>query len=324
MPSRTPLSLVIDDSCPLVHVFRCHWMDVHRQPGTTADGRELLETIPNDFLDRFCDVTERWGMAGKFSIVPAPNGQGDIVRGIRGYDTGLTRGWLATARRRLSARWDFCSEGITHNLALNLETGKFFPEGESEWSQHQDRTTLTPYLIRQLELVRDAGFDATGVTSPWVFGIEVEPEYIASIVAAQKAVYDRDFSWYFLHMLHDEPSRRPWIAYQEGPTTLVSVPTTVPDVWWDTIDSPRRDAEWISALADQLLTEDGRGGLVRRVVDAGGWAVCLTHWQSLFSNGVESGLAVLNEFGRRVQATLADEVEWLSFSELARRTVDEA
>lgn len=50
----------------------------------------------------------------------------------------------------------------------------------------------------------------------------------------------------------------------------------------------------------------------------------LTHWQSLFSNGLESGLAVLDELGRRVQEHLSDEVEWLSFSEIARLTADHA
>jgi hypothetical protein len=316
-----PISLIIDDSCPLVHVFAHHWRDVHQKPLLTPDGRPYPLWIPNAFLTRFCDVTERHGMAGKFSIVPAPAGLGDVVRGIEGHDLALTREWLEIAKARLSDRWDFCSEGITHNLALNLATGEYFPESETAWSQHQDRITLTPYLTRQLELLREAGIDATGVTSPWVFGIEVEPEYVASIVAAQKAVYGRDFSWYFLHMLWKEPASRPWIACQDGATTLVSVPATVPDVWWDTIDSPRTDAAFIGGLADRLLTADGRGGKIREVLDAGGFPILLTHWQSLFSNGVESGLALLDELGRRITTSLGDEVEWLSFMELARRTV---
>ena len=46
----------------------------------------------------------------------------------------------------------------------------------------------------------------------------------------------------------------------------------------------------------------------------------MTHWQSLFSNGLETGLAVLDELGRRVQGALADEVEWVTCMEMARRT----
>jgi hypothetical protein len=317
----TPITLLVDDSCPLVHVYRCHWEDVHHKPPQTEDGRPLLDRIPNEFLDRFCDVVERRRLAGKFSIVPAPGGQGDILRGIAG-DPAATQAWLDTAQRRLSWRFDFTPEGITHNLAVDLENGGYFPQGESDWSQTQTRATLTPYLTHQLALLRDAGIDATGVTSPWVFGIRVEPEYIAAIVAAQRAVYGRDFSWYFLHMLHDRSEARPWIALQEGETTLVAIPSTVNDFWWETINSPRTDPAFVSGITDRMLTADGAGGKIRAVLAAGGWPVLLTHWQSLFSNGLETGLAVLDELGRRIQETLSDEVEWVSCLEMARRTVD--
>jgi len=328
MPQRTPIALLVDDSCPLVHVFRSHWMDVHRKPPLTVDGRPLLETIPNAFLERFCDVVERWGMAGKFSIVPAPAGEGDVVHGVRG-DVAATRAWLETVQRRLGARFDFTPEGVTHNLAVDLArwpgAGPYpcFPQSEVEWSHTQTRATLTPYLTHQLALLREAGIDATGVTSPWVFGIRVEPEYIAAIVDAQRAVYGRAFSWYFLHMIYDRPTLRPWIAHREGDTTLVSIPATVKDYWWATIDSPREDAAFVGEVVDEMLTMDGRGGRIRAILDAGGWPVLLTHWQSLFSNGVASGLAVLEELGRRVQERLAGKVEWVTCSEMARRTADE-
>lgn len=320
MPERTPICLLIDDPCPLIHVYREHWIDVHHKPPTTKDGRPLVEIIPNGFLDRFCDVMERRGIKGKFSIVPSPAGKGDIVRGIEAFDQSLTRAWLDTAKRRLSLRCDFCPEGITHNLAVNLATGEFYAESENAWSQHQTRETLTPYLIRALELMRDAGFDATGVTSPWVFAIEVEPEYVASIVTAQKAVYDRDFSWYFLHMIYDQPQRRPWIAHQDSTATLISIPGNVDDFFWQTIDSPRTDSEYISSIADKMLTADGRSGKILDTLNAGGWPILVTHWQSLFSNGLETGLAALDELGRRVQEHLSDRVQWMTCSEIARLT----
>jgi hypothetical protein len=318
----TPISLLVDDGCPLVHVYRYHWEDVHRRPPTTAYGAPLADVIPNDFLDRFCDVVEAHEMAGKFSIVPAPAGKGDILRGIEGFEPQRTHDWLATATARLGARFDFCPEGITHNLALDLPTGRYLPQGESDWSQTQTRETLTPYLTTALRYLKDAGIEATGVTSPWVFGIRVEPEYIAAIVAAQKAVFDRRFSWYFLHMLHDKSDARPWIAAQEEEdAVLVSIPTTVRDVWWDTINSPRTDREFVEGLADEVITADGKGGAVRRVLDGGGWPILLSHWQSFFSNGLETGLAVLAEVGRRVNDALADEVAWTTCTDMARRTL---
>src|SRR5579872_4830199 len=289
MPEKTPISLIIDDPCPLIHVYREHVIDVHHDPPMTKDGRPLREMIPNDFLDRFCDVIERWGIKGKYSIVPSPAGKGDVVRGIGGFDPALTRAWVDTINRRVTPLFDICSEGITHDLAVNLQDGGMFDESENDWSQRQNRETLTPYLIHQLTLLRDAGIDATGVTSPWVFGTQVETEYIAAIVAAQKAVYDRDFSWYFLHMiLYRNSQARPWIAFKQGPTTLVSIPGTMNDHFWQTIDSPRTDRAYIRSIADRLVTTDGQAGDIAAVMAAGGWPILVTHWQSLFSNGLET------------------------------------
>ena len=43
MPNPMPIALLMDDSCPLVHVYRCHWIDVHHKPPVTEDGRPMPE-----------------------------------------------------------------------------------------------------------------------------------------------------------------------------------------------------------------------------------------------------------------------------------------
>ena len=174
-------------------------------------------------------------------------------------------------------------------------------------------------FLHQYELLQAAGIDATGNTSCWTFGQRVDAEYIAAMVAVQKAVYGRDFSWYFLHIWHRYPASRPYVAYAQGGTTLVSINSTVDDFFWATINSPRTDQAYIAPSTDQLLTSDGQGGAIRTVLNAGGWPILMNHWQSFFSNGLETGLAVLDLLGQRVRATLADEVEWLSCLEIAQR-----
>ena len=321
MRDRIPIVLLVDDACPLVHIYRVHRQDVHKKPPLTDDGRPLLDVVPNDFLDRFCDVVLQHGMAGKLSIIPAPAGRGDVVQGITGFDPQLTRQWLDTARTRLAARFDFCPEVLTHNLAVNVSNGAFLDEGESDWSQTQTRETLTPYLIRALDLLKQAGVSSSGITSCWVFGQDVEAEYIAAIVAAQKLVYNHDFSWYYLHIWHSYPDTRPYVAYARDGSTLVSINSTIDDLLWETINNPRSDAAYVTELADRYLTADGRAGAIRTVLDAGGWPILMTHWQSFFANGLETGLAVLDEVGRRVSQTLADDVEWCTCSHAAQRTV---
>ncbi len=69
-------------------------------------------------------------------------------------------------------------------------------------------------------------------------------------------------------------------------------------------------------LADELITVDGRDGEIIHVLETGVYPIFITHWQSLFSNGLRTGLRALDEVGRRVQATLSDRVEWMSFEQL--------
>ncbi len=321
---KVPMTLLVDDSCPLIHVLHYQMRDVQAGTPVTGDGRPLVDTVPNAFLDRFCDVVERNGIAGKFSIIPSPAGKGDVVRGIEGFDPALTRTWLDTVKKRLSGHFDFTPEILTHTRALDLETGKYLDLNESDWSQTQDRRKLEPYLVNALSILKQAGIQPTGITSCWVFGQNVEAEYLASMAAALKQVFNLDFGWYYLHIWDAYPDTRPYIAYAKGKTALVAINSTVDDYCWETIEVGQTDEAFINKITDYYLTEDGKGGAIRRVIDAGGWPILMSHWQSFFSNGNETGLAVLDRLGKRVATALEGEVEWISCSEMARRTLKEA
>ncbi len=322
--NKVPVCLLIDDSAPLIHVYYFHVKQVDGKGPFTKDGRLLVKNVPNSFLDRFCDVVAKYDIAGKISIVPSPGGMGDIVHGIPGFDISLVKQWLNTAKKRLSPRFDFSPEMLTHNHALDLKNGKWFmDENEAQWSMHQDRTVLTPYITHCLELEKEAGVNATGVTSPWNFGEKVEGEYTEAIMAAQKAVYNRDVSWYFLSTFYKTPGRKPWIALKKGNSTLVSIAANMPDHFWETIDSPRTDNEYILSIADKYITADGKQGSIVEGVNSGGWPILVTHWQSLFSNGNETGLKALNEVGKRVKTHLKDKVEWKSCMEVTKLTIEQ-
>lgn len=317
MTPPTPIALLVDDPTPFVHLYRHHITDIS---GKHSAGRKLKEEIPDAFLDRFIAVTRERRMAGKFSIVPAPMFAGDVVHGIAGRSAAETQAWVRTAQAGLGERFDFSPEMITHSWTMDLETGAPLTENEHDWSQHQSRAGLTPYLTRALELLRDAGVDATGFTSPWFFGQRVEAEYVAAMAAAQRTVHGRDFSWYFLHVKTD-PMTKPWVASREGGATVVSIPASMDDALWDTIwKHGRPDPALVSRIADAYLSADGRSGRVREVLDAGGWPVLVTHWQSLWSNGHETGLRVLDEVGRRIAERLGGGVRWSSCLEMSRLT----
>jgi len=202
---------------------------------------------------------------------------------------------------------------------VDLATGKLLKESEHDWSQKQDRRTLEPYIARALSLLRDAGVDATGVTSPWMFGESVETEYAAAIAGAQGSVYGRKLSWYFLHV-DETPGARPKVMHREGGRTVVHVPVVTDDLLWGTIhEHARSSPELVERLAGQYLSADGRDGVLRRALDAGSWPSFVCHWQTLYSNGAETGLAVLDEVARRVNETLGGKVAWVKCSDAAAR-----
>ncbi len=68
-------------------------------------------------------------------------------------------------------------------------------------------------------------------------------------------------------------------------------------------------------------TADGREGEIIRVLDTNGWPILITHWQSLISNGLGTGLRALDEVGRRIGAHLSDRVEWMNFEEIMHYTI---
>ena len=65
-----------------------------------------------------------------------------------------------------------------------------------------------------------------------------------------------------------------------------------------------------------IITADGKNGTLMRVLETGGYPILITHWQSLMSNGLYTGLKVMEEIAARISRNLSDRVEWMSFEEI--------
>lgn len=308
---KIPITLKIDDPTPCLSVYY-----THAKSTTTNDGRPLTEYYPNSTLYDFCDIVKKWGIKGKFSVVPAPGNRGDIINGIDGVDKKDMNEWLGVVKERVVENFDICPEMLTHNKAVDLATGKVLDMNERDWACYQDSTTLTPYISKALSILKDAGFDCTGITSPWDFGITVEEEYVKAISQSMFDVYGKKNVWYFLRSLRNMPNAKPWLAYDDGDKCVVAVPATTDDCIWQTINCPDTSDEYVSSVADELITADGKGGQIIRVMETGGYPIIITHWQSLCSNALFTGLRVLDEVGRRINEHLSDKVEWMKVSEL--------
>ncbi len=324
--SRAPISLIVDDPCPGIHMY--YWHAARRDPAAlTKDGRPLLRFIPNDFLREFIAVVEEFGLHGKFSVVPRPACAGSINSSLEGVPLAEMHEWLDLVRGRVAAHFDITPEMITHDWAVDLTTLQPLSENEHDWSQHQDEPHLREYIAFALDELKQAGFDANGVTSPWHFGCDVEDDYARAVLEAQEQVYGRSQTWFFLRS-SDAPDARAEVKILEpgegAVRSCVHIIATCSDRFWQTMDTPRTDAEYISGVADCYLTADGRAGRMRELVDGGGEIVMCTHWQSLFANGARTGLRALAEVARRVRDVLGDRVEWTRCSEVAQNAVARA
>ena len=89
------------------------------------------------------------------------------------------------------------------------------------------------------------------------------------------------------------------------------------------MDTTDTSEEYVSRVADELLTEDGTAGEILDVLETGGWPILIAHWQSLFSNGLGTGLRVLEETARRIEARLSGRVTWMSAEEIMRLVLED-
>jgi len=273
--------------------------------------------LPGDRVRRFADVIARWGIRGKFSVLPYPAGLGKISEGWPGCDRQQLTQWVDTVRERIMPRMDITPEIHSHAKTIDLETFELLDENERDWAAHQDASTLTPYIAEALRFLNEVGLEATGVTSPWDFGREVEPEYRKAIRAAMKEVNGRDQTWYFLHTAYTSNDFRSEVVHKEGNEWLVSICSQSNDFLWQTMETGEEGPEYVSTVADALLTEDGRAGRLAELFQAGIPIVFHTHWQCLFSNGRCTGLRAVDEVGRRIAALWGGDVRWVKCSELA-------
>lgn len=322
MPA-TPISLIIDDPCPGIHLYH-RTIQRRETVALTRDGRPLLPFIPNDFLREFIEVAERFGLRGKFSVVPRPANLGSITSALDGVSAADLAEWLDLVRDRVAPRFDLTPEMINHDMALDLDTLTPLDEDEHAWSQHQDEASLTRYIAFALRELREAGLDANGVTSPWSFGRDAEDAYGRAVLAAQEQVYGRSQTWFFLAFSQAVDARARVSVLDRPERWCAHVVATCDDFIWPCIDTPRTDAAQVAEVADRYLTADGSAGRMVDLLNGGGEIVICTHWQSLFANGTRTGLRALAEVGRRVREVFGERVEWVPCSELARRAVARA
>jgi hypothetical protein len=315
-PQRTsgkiPISLIIDDVAPVDPLFY------------EIPGYETPFLVPGEFTQRVAETFERFDLRGKLTVIPMPSCLGRIDQSLKRVPPAHLEGFLKVVRERIAPRFDITPEFLTHMRAYNLKTGDYQHIYEDVWISQAPLEEIAAYFVLAFQILNNVGLNATGITSPWVSGIDVEKKYAQALAEAHWKVYQRNFTWYFLHCTYWGKPRQCSLEYKAPgrDQVVVSVPANANDIFWS-MDIPAHEArlKFIQEGIDRLVSADGRTGRIRELMESGYPVVLVTHWQSLYTQGTGLGLEGLTALAERIQKVFGDRLEWISCSELARRYV---
>jgi len=321
---RTPLSLIVDDSCPVINLTY-YWMQQwlawrprHRPDLRPArwegDPRvpKLSRTIPADFARKWGEWCGEQGIRGKFSFIPFPAGQGRVDQGFSEFPDAELEAWLDVARDILAPNFDLTPEMLTHSQVVDLKTWELTQEWEQvEWVDPPVEP-LTDYIAAAMQLLRNVGIPCEGVTSPGAFGKRNEPAYARAVLDAALRVNNNPRPFYFLWLKHDEPPDVPiWHAQKQEGIAIASIVSCAGDWFGGWTGFDRGDP-------DKFLTEDLQGGRLPPILQKELPCVLCGHWPGFYFEREEFGFDVLKEVKKRLDAYDPDGTKtlWMKNSEI--------
>ena len=324
---RAPLALIIDDSCPLINLGaywieqRHAWREKHH-PNTPPGEWEgdpsrlatLGRTIPTDFLKRWGDWCGENGVKGKFSVIPVPAGLGRIDQNLPGFSQPELRGWLDVARQVIAPNFDLTPEMLTHTAVLDLETLRPTEAWEQvEWVDPPPEM-LFDYISLALQILKNVGIEAGGVTSPGAFAKQQEAAHARAVLDAAREVNGIARPFYFLWLKNDEwPDVPLWYADKPSGSAIASIVSCSGDFFggWTGYDG--------AGHADLMISEDGQSGRLMQVLARDLPCVLVGHWPGFYFDGQEVGFNVLKEVQRRLSRFDPDNTRtlWMKTSEIA-------
>ena len=320
---RTPLSLIIDDSCPVINkayywIQARHEWRLKHQPDKPPSGWEqhfdklgsMPNTIPAAFVAEWGEWCGEHGVRGKFSMVPFPAGVGRIDRGFDGFPRRELDDWLRVTKNIIHKNFDITPEMITHTRVVDLKTWQL----TDAWEQYEwvdpPVDLLTDYVTAAMQLLKNAGIASDGVTSPGVFGSKKESAYARAVLEASLRVNNNPRPFYFLWSRATEPPDVPlWHVDKANGRAVASVIPCTND-WFGATG-------YDTSNPDLFITEDLRGGRLPAVLTKELPTILLGHWPCFYANG-GPGFKTLKEVKRRLDACDPDRTRtiWMKTSEI--------
>jgi len=320
---RTPLALIIDDSCPVINKA-WHWIKSRHewrmkfQPDKPPSGWEvhhdklgtMAGTIPAAFAQEWGEWCGEQGIKGKYSMIPFPAGVGRIDKGFPGYPESELRDWLRVTKEIIHKNFDLTPEMITHTRVVDLKTWELTDAWEQgEWVDPPVEL-LTDYVTAAMQLLKNAGIVCEGVTSPGVFGSKKESAYARAVIEAALRVNHNPRPFYFLWSRATELPEVPlWHVDKAQGRAVASVMACTGD-WFGATGYDLSDP-------DKYIAEDLQHGRVPMVLRQELPSILLGHWPCFYANG-GPGFKTLKVVKRRLDALDPDRTRtlWMKTSEI--------
>ncbi|OHB64295.1 MAG: hypothetical protein A2Y77_05550 [Planctomycetes bacterium RBG_13_62_9] len=320
---RTPLSLIIDDSCPVINkayywIKQRHDWRLRHEPNSPPFGWEVhydkLGSMPNTIPAAFAAEWGNWcgeqGIKGKFSMVPFPAGMGRIDKGFPGFEPQELKDWLRAAKEIIWKSFDLTPEMLTHTRVVDLKTWELTEQWEQgEWVD-PPVDQLTEYIATAMQLLKNVGIPCEGVTSPGAFGKRKEEAYARAVLDAALQVNNNPRPFYFLNMVMDEMPEVPIRHVDKTKGSAIASIIGCAGDWFGATGYDTSDP-------DLFIAADLQGGRVPAVLAKERPCVLVGHWPCFYVND-RIGFKVLKEVKRRLDAYDPDHTKtiWMKNSEI--------
>src|SRR5581483_9233407 len=176
---KIPFSLIVDDGSPVDPLFY------------EIPGYETPFLVPAEFTARVADTFEKFDLRGKLTIIPMPSCLGRIDKSLKRVPQEHLDSFLKIVRERIAPRFDITPEFLTHLRAYDLKKGNYQHIFEDAWITQAPPDEIVDYFVLAFQILKNVGLNATGITSPWVSGIDVEKKYAQALGDAQWKVFQR-------------------------------------------------------------------------------------------------------------------------------------
>jgi hypothetical protein len=322
--NRVPVSMIIDDSTCLVNMayygipqFGEVFPDQYKQ-----DWRSLPHEIPDSFVREFGEWSIENGVKGKYSVVPYPACTGWVNRFIPGWTKAELQKSLDLIREVIVPNWDIHPEMVSHTRVIDIKTGKPFPDPTPEfmenweWSQNKSVDELASYQAYALAILKDAGLECEGLTTPGGYGSRNQNNLALSTLEAVRDIYHAEIPHFFRDLYAEkDKSVAPLVLHPSGlegtdPKCVVSVIGCTGDWFggWDGLEP---------GDVNKFISNDLSTGRMVDVIESGEPAIMVCHWPGLFYNGKKTGFNILKEIKRRLDQKY-DNLIWMKTGEIAR------